>query len=107
MNDRLNSNEGRSDPGAKDDVVTSTLSFPVVGIGASAGGLSALARFFTHMPADSAMAFVVVLHLSPTHPSHAAEVLQRSTSMNVIQIDDFNESRPIAFTLSRPQRTST
>ena len=69
MNDRLSSNEGRSDPAVKDGVVTNTLSFPVVGIGASAGGLSALARFFTHMPVDSGTAFVVVLHLSPTHPS--------------------------------------
>lgn len=43
----------------------SHLGFPVVGIGASAGGLEAIRRFFRHAPDDSGMAFVVVLHLSP------------------------------------------
>ncbi len=64
----------------------STLSFPVVGIGASAGGLEALIRFFEQMPADAGMAFVVILHLSPTHESNAAAILQRSTQMPVMQV---------------------
>jgi chemotaxis response regulator CheB len=55
------------------------LDFPVVGIGASAGGIQALLRFFEHMPPDAGMAFVLVLHLSPTHESRADEVLQRVT----------------------------
>ncbi|WP_312291143.1 chemotaxis protein CheB, partial [Stutzerimonas nitrititolerans] len=43
----------------------STLDYPVVGIGASAGGLKALMTFFEHMPSDCGMAFVIILHLSP------------------------------------------
>lgn len=61
-------------------------SFPIVGIGASAGGLQALKDFFTHMPTDSGMAFVVIMHLSPNHESQAAEVLQTTTGMSVKQV---------------------
>ena len=60
-----------------------TLDVPVVGIGASAGGVEALRRFFTHLPADVGMAFVVVLHLSPDHDSSLAEILQHDTDMPV------------------------
>jgi two-component system CheB/CheR fusion protein len=58
----------------------------VVGIGASAGGIQALLRLFDQMPADSGMAFVVVLHLSPKYESRADQVLQRVTSMPVMQV---------------------
>jgi two-component system CheB/CheR fusion protein len=67
-------------------VVPSTLHFPVVGIGASAGGLPALQRLFENMPASHEMAFVVILHLSPKHPSSAAAILQRATRMPVVQV---------------------
>ena len=60
----------------------------VVGLGASAGGITALKRFFERMPMDSGMAFVAILHLSPDHDSHLAEVLQGSTSMPVKQVAD-------------------
>ena len=66
--------------------VSSTLDFPVVGIGASAGGMAALLNMFEHMPVSHDMAFVVILHLSPTHPSSAAAILQRSTRMPVVQV---------------------
>jgi two-component system CheB/CheR fusion protein len=62
--------------------------FPVVGLGASAGGLNALQQFFASMPADSGMGFVVILHLSPEHESHAAEILQKSTQMPVTQVNE-------------------
>ncbi|UUX95051.1 CheR family methyltransferase [Aquabacterium sp. J223] len=62
--------------------------FPVVGLGASAGGVQALTRFFQHMPVDSGMAFVVVLHLSPHHASALPEVLQHATTMPVTVVDD-------------------
>jgi two-component system, chemotaxis family, CheB/CheR fusion protein len=64
------------------------LSFPVVGIGASAGGLPALLTLFGNMPADNGMAFVVILHLSPKHDSTADQVLQRVTRMPVIQVNE-------------------
>jgi len=60
---------------------------PVVGIGASAGGLTALRHFFEAMPAQAGMAFVVILHLSPRHESNAAAILQAATRMPVIQVD--------------------
>jgi two-component system CheB/CheR fusion protein len=64
----------------------SSLDFPVVGIGASAGGMQALQRFFEHMPNDNGMAFVVILHLSPSHESNVDSVLQRTTRMPVLQV---------------------
>jgi two-component system CheB/CheR fusion protein len=60
----------------------------VVGLGASAGGLAALQSFFRHMPADSGMAFVVILHLSPEYHSQLAELLQRETAMPVLQVTE-------------------
>ena len=60
----------------------------VAGIGASAGGLDALKEFFGAMPADTGMAFVVIQHLDPTHESRMAEILSRSTAMNVVQAED-------------------
>ncbi|MGY3266373.1 CheR family methyltransferase [Lysobacter sp. HA35] len=64
----------------------SHLDFPVVGIGASAGGLVALKQFFESMPAETGMAFVIVLHLSPSHESSADQILARSTRMPVLQV---------------------
>jgi two-component system CheB/CheR fusion protein len=58
----------------------------LVGVGASAGGVDALMRLFEHMPADSGLAFAVVLHAAPDHESHLAEVLQRKTKMTVTQV---------------------
>ena len=69
-----------------DEFTPGTINFPVVGIGASAGGLGALIRFFEQMPAVNGMAFVVILHLSPTHESNAAGILQRATKMPVTQV---------------------
>jgi two-component system, chemotaxis family, CheB/CheR fusion protein len=62
--------------------------FLIVGIGASAGGITALKEFFSQVPADSGMAYVVILHLSPDHDSKLAEVLQSTTSVPVIQVKD-------------------
>ena len=61
----------------------STLDFPIVGIGASAGGLRAIEDFFENMPADSGAAFVVVQHLSPDFKSLMNELLKRRTQMPV------------------------
>ncbi len=62
--------------------------FPIVGIGASAGGLEALEQFLRHVPADSGMAFVIVQHLDPTHKGIMVELLQRATTMTVAQVRD-------------------
>jgi len=62
--------------------------FPIVGIGASAGGLEALELFLKHVPQGSGMAFVIVQHLDPTHKGILVELLQRTTPMPVVQVRD-------------------
>lgn len=64
---------------------TSGLGFPVVGIGASAGGLESL---LDHMPADTGMAFVAVTHQHPGHTSLLPELLSRDTEMPVVEASD-------------------
>jgi two-component system CheB/CheR fusion protein len=59
---------------------------PVVGLGGSAGSIGPLREFFSRMPADSGMGFVVVLHLSPEHESILASVLGNVTAMPVVQV---------------------
>ena len=63
----------------------SRLELPVAGLVASAGGLDAFKKFFTVMPADSGIAFVLVPHLDPTHASLMVELLSRHTSMPVVE----------------------
>ena len=58
----------------------------VVGLGGSAGSITALQKFFVRMPADSGLAFVVVLHLSPKYESNLAQLLQNLTPMPVTQV---------------------
>ncbi len=62
--------------------------FPIVGIGASAGGLEALEQLFGNMPKDTGMAFVVIQHLDPNHVGIMPELLQRITTMKVHQASD-------------------
>ena len=64
--------------------------FPVVGIGASAGGLAAFEAFFSAMPAGTApgMAFVLVQHLAPDHKSILSELIRRYTRMQVFEVED-------------------
>jgi two-component system CheB/CheR fusion protein len=63
---------------------------PIVGIGASAGGLAAFEAFFSGMPADSdpGMAFVLVQHLAPDHKSILSELIRRYTRMQVFEVED-------------------
>jgi two-component system CheB/CheR fusion protein len=64
--------------------------FPIVGIGASAGGLAAFEAFFSGMPADiePGMAFVLVQHLAPDHKSILTELIRRYTRMQVFEVED-------------------
>ena len=70
------------------DKVQANNKIPIVGIGASAGGLEALEQFFGNMPADTGMAFVVIQHLDPNHKGIMPELLQRITPMKVLQVTD-------------------
>src|SRR5262247_680707 len=60
--------------------------FPVVGIGASAGGLEAFRQLLEHLPTDTGMAFVLVQHLDPAHESILTELLSKATPMPVSEV---------------------
>ena len=68
--------------------------FPIVGMGASAGGLEALEQFLGHVPAGCGMAFVIIQHLDPTHKGIMPQLLQRATDMKVVQVKDRMTVRP-------------
>ncbi len=75
----------------------------IVALGASAGGLKALEQFFSVMPVDSGMAFVVVQHLSPDFKSLMDDLLARHTSMSIVQAKDNLELKPNVIYLSPPR----
>ncbi|MEI9949835.1 MAG: chemotaxis protein CheB [Pseudomonadota bacterium] len=80
--------------------------FPIVGIGASAGGLAAFEAFFSGMPAhaDSGMAFVVVQHLAPDHKSILVELVKRYTRMQVFEVEDGMRVMPNCAYIIPPNR---
>jgi two-component system CheB/CheR fusion protein len=65
-----------------------TKSFPIIGIGGSAGSFQSFEKFFTHLPADSGMAFVLILHLDPHHKGQVSELIQNYTVMPVVEAHD-------------------
>lgn len=78
----------RGDPLKIQKVLPMSAPFYIVGVGASAGGLVALEQFFTNMPLNSGMAFVVVQHLDPSRQGMLVELLQRHTAMPVTEASD-------------------
>jgi two-component system, chemotaxis family, CheB/CheR fusion protein len=80
--------------------------FPIVGIGASAGGLAALEAFFSAMPvdADPGMAFVVVQHLAPDHKSLLTDLIRRRTRMQVFEVQDGLAVQPNCAYIIPPNR---
>jgi len=80
--------------------------FPIVGIGASAGGLEAFQAFFSAMPVDSdhPMAFVIVQHLSPAHKSLLVELVKRYTTMPVLEVEDGMVPQPGCVYIIPPNR---
>ncbi len=78
--------------------------FPIIGLGASAGGLEALSQFLKRFPAHSGTAIVVVQHLDPEHPSLLVELLQRATVLPVCEIHDGMEVVPDHVYIIPPDR---
>jgi two-component system CheB/CheR fusion protein len=78
----------------KKQTTKSTLLFPVVGIGASAGGLDALKQFLQALPAKTGMAFVFIQHLNPNHVSFLPEILQRLSPIPVQHVTDLVKIEP-------------
>jgi two-component system CheB/CheR fusion protein len=83
-----------------DPVVTSqqdkppALNFPVVALGASAGGLEAFTRVLQHLPPNTGMAFLLIQHLAPHHASQLASLLSRVSSMPVLEVEDETPVQP-------------
>ena len=90
-----------------DDVGQDYRSFPIVGMGASAGGLESFEQFFRNMPPDSGMAFVLVSHLDPGHASMLTEILQRNTTMVVAEAQDQMAVAPNQVYVIPPNRDMT
>ena len=80
--------------------------FPIVGIGASAGGLAAFEAFFSGMPidVDPDMAFVLVQHLAPDHKSILADLIQRYTRLEVFEVEDGMVVKPNCAYIIPPNR---
>ncbi|MEJ2591137.1 MAG: chemotaxis protein CheB [Candidatus Thiodiazotropha sp.] len=77
-----------SQTGTRVSSMHATSAFPVIGIGASAGGIEALRSLFGRMPDNIGAGFVLVLHLDPTHESLMAELLGRYTGIPVVQVEN-------------------
>ncbi len=78
--------------------------FPIVGIGASAGGLETLEAFFAKMPPETGMAFVIIQHLSPNFKSIMASLLAKHTRMTVNEIEDGMTLAPNCVYLNPPNK---
>jgi len=78
--------------------------FPIVGIGASAGGLEAFEQFFTHTPPHTGMAFVLIQHLDPKHKSILTELVRRYTKMAAHEVGDGMAVQPNTVYVIPPNR---
>jgi two-component system, chemotaxis family, CheB/CheR fusion protein len=81
--------------------------FPLIGIGASAGGLEAFELFFKSVPANSGMAFILISHLDPSHASMLGEILQRITTIPVTEAENQRVIEPDHVYLIPPNREMT
>jgi len=79
--------------------------FPIIGIGASAGGLEAFELFFGNLPEKCGMAFVVIQHLDPTQKGILPELLQRVTKMTVFQVKDRTTVKPDCLYVIPPNKS--
>ena len=80
--------QARPQPNGRASPKRGSVDFPVVALGASAGGLDAFKKFFDALPANSGMAFVLIQHLDPTHESMMVDLLTGHTPMRVLQAAD-------------------
>lgn len=83
-----------SDPNRENESLNETLSFPVVALGASAGGLEALKSFFRAVPEKTEIAYLVAIHLSPKQPSMLAEILAKESRIPVATAVDGERVKP-------------
>ena len=96
-----------AEPAIEEDLgIRPNADFPIVGIGASAGGLAAFEAFFSGMPKDvePGMAFVLVQHLAPDHESILTDLVKRYTHMEVFEVKDGVEVKPNCTYIIPPNR---
>lgn len=96
--DRIDETDPAEKPGDKtakgSNESGQTPAFPIVGLGASAGGLKPLKAFFANLPEKSGMAFVVVIHMAAKQPSMLAELLQKTTKVALTTVRDGETIQP-------------
>src|SRR5688572_23932960 len=68
--------------------------YPIVAIGASAGGLEAITQLLKNLPDDTGMAYVYIQHLDPNHESMLSTILAKATKMNVVQAEHLVPIKP-------------
>jgi len=86
--------EELTDQGLESQRSNQVISFPIVGMGGSAGSFQSFEQFFTHMPSDTGFAFVVVMHLDGATNFNVISLLQAYTTMTVIEAEDGMEVKP-------------
>ncbi|MDQ1274365.1 MAG: two-component system, chemotaxis family, CheB/CheR fusion protein, partial [Planctomycetota bacterium] len=82
-------------------------SFHIVGIGASAGGLEAIEEFFTQMPSNTDMAFIIIQHLAPKYKSIMGSLLGNYTKMKILEMKDGMKVEPTCVYLNQPNSLAT
>lgn len=87
-NKRFDTNGGATSSRLVSNTDTSKADFPIVGIGASAGGLEALIAFLGNVPQNSGLAFVIIQHMEQTRKDIMVELLQSATTMKVVQAEE-------------------
>jgi two-component system CheB/CheR fusion protein len=105
MNNRRSSKKSQSKPDGEQPDNSNI--FPIVGIGASAGGLEAFTQLLNYLPSDTGMGFVLVQHLAPDHKSLLKEILSRSTSMTVHEVVDNTTVEPNQLYVIPPNKQMT
>lgn len=81
--------------------------FPIVGVGASAGGLEAFLEFLSQLPGDTGMGYVLISHLAPDHESMLAQILGRNSYLPVLEVTDEPEVLPNHVYVIPPDRSMT
>ncbi len=99
--DKIKSRPSKEEKSSDSDKIL----FPIVGIGASAGGLEALEQFFSSVYENSGLAYIVVQHLDPTHKGMLPELLQRVSKMKVLQVKDRMIVKPNCVYVIPPNKT--
>lgn len=105
--DAIRAEDGDATRAVLPDVSSGVPGFPVVGLGASAGGFEALELFFQNVPKDSGAAYVVVQHLAPDHRSLMVELLSKHTAIPVVQAEDGIQVKPDTVYLIPPRKLMT